>query len=176
MTALYHGTSSRRWNAIRKQGILRKAELGDQCVSLTDDYRVARYFADNACSGDEAMGRPGSKPVILKIDVSGLDAHPHSSAVWGEGLCDWERETACWEDVPLDRVSVAPKPKAVRYDGDVYQIVRGNPDEVLAFAMRLGNGRWSLTDTRDVRIGKGTWDNPKEVAAAFDALPPMKDP
>lgn len=176
MTILLHGTSSVRWAAIRKAGVLRRAELGDKCVSLTDDRRVARYFADNACSADHAEGRDKSKPVVLRVDVTGLDAAPHSSRVWGEGECDWERETACWEDVPLDRITVEPKARAVRYDRDVYQIMRDEPDRVLAFAMRLGNGRWSLADVNDQRIGRSTWDNPKQVAEAFDALPPEKNP
>lgn len=166
--SLYHGTSSVRWNAARKSGVLRRAPFGDTCVSMTDDYRVARYFADMACSSEE-----GGKPVILRVDATGLDARPFSSQVW-EGLdCDWERETACWEDVPIDRVAVVPAAKAHRYDKDVYRIQREG-DEVLAFAMRLSNDRWSLTDTNDRRIGKGTYGSPKEVAAAFDALRPEK--
>jgi hypothetical protein len=170
-TILLHGTTSTRWAAIRKEGVLRIAPQGDRCVSLTDDHRVARYFADNACAGDVAMGRRGARPVVLAVDVTGLDARPHSSAVWGEGECDWERETACWEDVPIERVSLVPPARTVRYDGDVHRIQRDG-EAVLAFAMRLSNGLWSLADVNDRRIGRASYRTPKEVARAFDALRP----
>jgi hypothetical protein len=173
-TILYHGTTARRWRMIRREGVLRRAPFGDTCVSLTDDYRVARHFADNSCSAEIADGDdPKAKPVVLRVDASGLRTEAFSSATWGEGVCDWERETACWEDVPLHRVAAVPPAKAVRYDRDVYRIQRGG-DDVLAFAMRLSNGRWALCDTDDRRLDGRTYDGPKEIAAAFDALPPDK--
>lgn len=96
---LYHGTSSPRWASIQRDGVLRVAPFGDQCISLTDSREVADYFAANACSGDE-----GGSPVILTVNADGLNAAPFVSAVWDD--CSWERETACWEDIPLDRVEV----------------------------------------------------------------------
>lgn len=97
---LMHGTSSTHWDSIRQDGVLRRATLGDLCVSLTDDVHVARYHAANCCSWS------GGTPVVLIVDVEGLDARPHSSSVWGDGGCDWEREIACWDDVPLERITV----------------------------------------------------------------------
>lgn len=164
---LMHGTSSTHWDAIRSDGVLRRATCGDLCVSLTDDVHVARYHAANCCSWS------GGTPIVLVVDVDGLDARPHSSAVWGEGGCDWERETACWDDVPIERISVLepaaqPRPKArsVRYDKDTHRIQIG--DEVVALAQRLTNDRWVLNDMNDRRMEKRSHASPKEVAAAYD--------
>lgn len=61
--------------------------------------------------------------------------------------------------------------KAVRYDADVYRIQRDD-DEVLAFALRLSNGLWSLADMSDKRIGRASYRTPKEAARAFNDLTP----
>lgn len=162
---LYHGTSSELWKAIKKEGLLKRAPTGDQCVSLTSDYKVARYFAEMSCKGDT-----GGSPIILKVNVEGLNAQPFSSGVWGEGECNWEEEIACWDDIPLSRVELLPAAKAVRYDAIAYRIER---DGVLvAMALQLGNGLWSLNDVDEKKIGKRNYKSPKEVAAAFDALLP----
>lgn len=164
---LYHGTSSVRWNAVRRDGVLRRAPFGDQCVSLTDDIHVARYFARNACCSEE-----GGEPVVLAVDVADLDAEPFVSGVWGEDhSCEWENETACWEDVPLSRVTLVEPlipARAVRYDRDSQRIQRG--DEIVAMAMRLANDRWCLNDMSDRRIGGRTYASPKEVVADYERL------
>lgn len=169
---LYHGTSSVRWDAVRREGMLRTAPFGDQCVSLTDDVHVARYFAQNACASEE-----GGRPVVLVVDAEGLDAEPFVSGVWGEDhSCEWESETACWEDVPIHRITVHEmepemtdqKTRAVRYDKDTYRIQKG--DDVVALAQRLTNDRWVLVDTNDHRLEKRSHAKPKDVAAAYDAL------
>lgn len=164
---LYHGTSSVRWDAVRRDGVLRKAPFGDLCVSLTDDIHVARYFAINACAAED-----GGEPVVLAIDVEGLDARPYVSEVWGaEHSCEWESETACWDDVPLDRITIVEPlipARAVRYDRDSQRIQRG--EEIVAMAMRLANDRWWLTDMRDRRIGKRTYASPGEAVADYERL------
>lgn len=169
---LYHGTTSTRWSGMQADGVLRRAPLGDLCVSLTDDYRVARYFAENSCSAEAAEG-VSSDPVVLLVDVTGLDARPHSSAVWGEGECTWERETACWEDVPISRVSPVPPARAVRYDAIAYRIQRG--DEIVAMALQLANDRWAIHDLSDRRIDRATYATPKAAADSFERAPPNKE-
>lgn len=57
---------------------------------------------------------------------------------------------------------------AVRYDKDAYRIQRG--DDIVAMALRLANGAWSLYDTSDRRLSKRTWTKPAEVAKAFDEI------
>ena len=69
-----------------------------------------------------------------------------------------------------ERTEVPPPAKAVRYDADVYRIQRD--DEVLAFALRLSNGLWSLADVNDRRIGRASYRTPKEAAQAFNDLTP----
>lgn len=96
----YHGTCEIRWQSIQRDGWLKCAPYGDQHVSLTDCPKVARYFADLAADCDQC------EPVILGVDASGLQTEPFVSAVW-EG-CEWERETACLEDIPLSRLRVTP--------------------------------------------------------------------
>ncbi len=162
---LFHGTSSELWKKIKKDKLLKRAPSGDQCVSLTSDYKVARYFAEMSCKGDA-----GGTPVILKVNAEGLNAQSFSSAVWGERECDWEAEIACWDDIPLSRVELLPAAKAVRYDAIAYRIER---DGVLvAMTLQLGNGLWSLNDMEEKKIGKRNYKTPKEAAAAFDALLP----
>jgi RNA:NAD 2'-phosphotransferase (TPT1/KptA family) len=95
---LYHGTSSKRWESIQADGILRKAPYGDQHVSLTDTIGVARYFAELAADCDEC------EAVVLSVDAEGLNTEPFVSNAFEE--CEWERETACLEDIPLSRVSL----------------------------------------------------------------------
>lgn len=164
---LYHGTSSVRWDAVRREGVLRRAPFGDQCVSLTDDIHVARYFARNACASEE-----GGRPVVLAVDVEGLDAEPFVSGVWGaDHSCEWESETACWEDVPLSRITLVEPlvpARAVRYDRDSHRIQRG--EEIVAMAIRLANDRWCLNDVSDRRIGGRTYASPKEVVADYERL------
>lgn len=168
---LLHGTSSVRWASILKDRLLRTAPFGDRHVSLTDDIEVARYWTRMACSAD-----PGSTPVVLRVDATGLPTEAFSSQVWGEGECDWESETACLVDVPIDRITVHElepdmtdtKTRAVRYDKDTYRIQQG--DDVVALAQRLSNDRWVLVDTNDHRLEKRSHAKPKDVAAAYDAL------
>lgn len=162
---LFHGTSSELWKAIKEEGFLKRAPVGDQCVSLTSDYKVARYFAEMSCKGDA-----GGTPIILKVNAEGLNAQPFSSKVWGEGECDWEAEIACWEDIPLSRIGLLPAAKAVRYDAIAYRIERDGA--LVAMALQLGNGLWSLNNTEEQKIGKRNYKSPKEAAVAFDALLP----
>lgn len=96
---LYHGTSVKRWDSIQSDGVLKKAPYGDQHVSLTDDPKVAAYFAELAADCDECDG------VILAVDADGLETEPFVSNAFED--CEWERETACLEDIPLARVSLA---------------------------------------------------------------------
>lgn len=167
----FHGTSSVRWASIQADGLLRKARFGDQHVSLTDDIEVARYWTQMACSTDE-----GATPVVLRVDTTGLPTEPFSSVVWGDGECDWESETACMVDVPIDRVTVhefepvvvPTVARAVRYDKNTHRIQRG--DEIVALAQRVGNDRWVLNDMHDRRMNKATYAKPKDVAAAFEKM------
>lgn len=88
-----------RWQSILRDGLLRASKVGDKHVSLTTDPSVAKYFADLASRDDD------SEPIILAVDVGGLPIEPFSSSVWGAGKCDWEKEIACLEDVPTDRIN-----------------------------------------------------------------------
>ncbi len=168
---LFHGTSSTRWASIQKDHTLKVAPFGDRHVSLTDDIEVARYWTRMACSAD-----PGSTPVVLRIDTRGLPTERFSSEVWGEGECDWESETACLVDVPIDRIVVqetTPDKKdrttrAVRYDKDTHRIQQG--DDIVALAQRLSNNRWVLNDRNDQRMEKRTHSTPRQVARAYDEI------
>ncbi len=105
---LYHGTSLDRAGSIMRDGVIRRARHGVQCVSLTDDPKVAHYFAALAADADR------STPVIIPVDGArlkrdGFELESHSDPVWGEGVCDWECETACWQDIPLDYTRGLPK-------------------------------------------------------------------
>lgn len=108
----FHGTSLKRWKEIQESRFLKRAPCGDLCVSMTSDLAVAHYFADLAVQGDLGYGLGSSLasrengPIVLVVETRGLNVAPFSSLAWGEnGECDWERETAYWEDIPICRVS-----------------------------------------------------------------------
>lgn len=59
--------------------------------------------------------------------------------------------------------------KLERFDKDCYRIVERT--SVVAFALRLTNDRWRLTDVDDTSIlGNQSFDKPKDVLAAWQAL------
>jgi hypothetical protein len=99
---LYHGTSRARLLSILHDGVIRVAPTGVRCVSLTDSFDVARYFAGIAAQCDLDEGRGDGEAVIVFIAADRVDAQPFSDPVWGDGECDWERERAVWSDVPAD--------------------------------------------------------------------------
>lgn len=108
----YHGTSLQRASSIMRDGVIKVAPHGVKCVSMTDDARVACYFAALAADCD------GSVPVILPIDADrlrtdGFDIELFEDQVYGEGECAWERETACWQDIPISYMPIeATRPEA----------------------------------------------------------------
>lgn len=95
---LYHGTSVKRWESIQRDGVLRIAPYGDQHVSLTTSVSVARHFAELAAECDDCAA------IVLMVDERDVQAEPFSSDVWGEGECDWEKERACFDDIPLAKI------------------------------------------------------------------------
>ncbi len=109
---LYHGTSLDRAVKIMAEGVIRVAPCGVKAVSMTDDPRVAHYFAALAADCDN------SAPVILPLDADrltadGYDLEPFSDPVWGDDKCAWERETVCWRDIPLSYAAMdATRPEA----------------------------------------------------------------
>lgn len=101
---LYHGTTILRHERMKLMGFVQPAPYGDQHVSLTDCPKVASYFALNSYQQDDEdeLGM-----VILETHTGALERHglsvaPFSSAVWGPGKCDWEREYACADPIPID--------------------------------------------------------------------------
>lgn len=59
--------------------------------------------------------------------------------------------------------------KLERYDKDCYRIFEGG--SVVAFALRLSNDRWRLSDLDDFPLlGRKSFDKPKSVLAAWEAL------
>jgi hypothetical protein len=59
--------------------------------------------------------------------------------------------------------------KLERFDKDCYRIVEGG--SVVAFAIRLSNDRWRLSDVDDFPLlGNRSFDKPKDVLAAWQAL------
>lgn len=170
MTVLYHGTSSVRWRSIQADGLLKTAPYGDRHVSLTDDLEVARYWTRMACLSEE-----GGTPVVLKVDVDGLPTQAFSSQVWGEGACDWESETACMVDIPVERIIVHEErpdmtmpARAIRH-ADGLQRIQGDA-EILAHARRDADGGWRLEDAAGGPIGSESYETPSDAADAFDVL------
>lgn len=108
---LYHGTSIRNWDFIRLSGELKPAEHGDQHVSFSTCPEVAAYFANLSWA---VYDGDGIGMIILETHTGALDRHglvaePFSSAVWGEGQCDWEKEYAVSKPVPLSIIRVYSK-------------------------------------------------------------------
>jgi len=104
---LFHGTTARRWQGIQEDRLLRVAPLGVNAVSMSDDPRVALYFARMAVYVElsERLGL-NAEPIILAVDAKALLSEGYklerfSDPIWGQGNCDWEREVVCWTDVPL---------------------------------------------------------------------------
>ena len=59
--------------------------------------------------------------------------------------------------------------KLERYDKDCHRIVEGG--SVVAFAIRLSNDRWRLSDIDDFPLlGRKSFDKPKSVLAAWEAM------
>lgn len=59
--------------------------------------------------------------------------------------------------------------KLERFDKDCYRIVEAG--RVVAFALRLTNDRWRLSDIDDVPLlGRKSFVKPIEVLAAWEAL------
>ena len=107
---LYHGTSTHRLRDILHENRLRRfTKRSVRKVSLTTDPSVARYFAYLAALRDRKT-QPGARPAVLVIDGDGLieagyDLESHSDPEHGAGLCDWDKEIACRQDIKgLDRV------------------------------------------------------------------------
>jgi 8-oxo-dGTP diphosphatase len=126
-----------------------------------------------------AADRPGDE-VELVAYVGEIDGEPVIAA---------EIVEAAWLDVDRPQLPIAQsivdhvlpalrlrpgvppeKTRLVRYDADAQRIQRG--DAVVAMALRLANDRWCLTDANDRRIGRMTYDTPKDVLKAYDALAP----
>lgn len=108
---LYHGTSIRNWDFIRLSGELKPAKYGDQHVSFSTCPEVAAYFAHTAWGIDDWSG---IGMIVLETHTGalgrhGLVAEPFSSAVYGEGQCDWEKEYAVMQAVPLSILRVHSK-------------------------------------------------------------------
>jgi len=107
---LYHGTSTKRLQAIFAEGILRCKFTGSRrTVSLTPGLAVAEYFAQNAVAGD-SMTHPGtvghpivvSAPVVLKLSLGReYRLRRWSDSFWGSGQCDWEQEIECFQHIVL---------------------------------------------------------------------------
>lgn len=107
---LFHGTSTRRWRRIQKDGLLRVAPVGLRVISMSEDPRVALHFAEMAVFGDRYDSpRCRTGPIILAVNAKALLSKGYelvrlSDPVWGEGACDWELEVASRINVPLDFV------------------------------------------------------------------------
>lgn len=59
---------------------------------------------------------------------------------------------------------------AKRYNKDVYRIVKDDGaggGEIVGFAIRLTNEKWSMTDTEDRSLDRVQYGSPKEVAERF---------
>lgn len=70
---LYHGTSTRRFKTILKEGILRTSNPGEPTIALTTERSVTEYFACNVVAGhrhdhpeDESSG------TVLVLDAEWL--------------------------------------------------------------------------------------------------------
>lgn len=105
-SVLWHGTSLDRAAKIMRDGELRVARFGVEAVSMTDDPMVALYFAKLAADTDRGT------PVILAIDAAqlradGFELEPFEDDVWGDGQCAWERETVCWQNIPVKYLTPA---------------------------------------------------------------------
>jgi len=110
--ALFHGTSTPRWQSIQQDGALRLPSSGYRKISLTTDRSVAEYWAKLAPIVDRKEGRGDGPGVILVLSHSALETGGHwltefSDDVWGAGECDWEREVACWSEIDIAQVMVA---------------------------------------------------------------------
>ena len=105
---IYHGTSLRIWRKIKDCGYLNPAPQGDMHVSFSCCSMVAARFALNAYQigefegEDDGVGLVVLRAWVPKLERYGLKLFPYSSPVWGEGECDWEREIACSEPVPIN--------------------------------------------------------------------------
>lgn len=106
---LYHGTSILRWSRIQLTGFLEPAPMGDEHVSFTTDLSVARYFAHCAWStpDEDEIGMVVLKTTNRELALVGLSVEPFSSEVWGPGECDWEKEMACENAVPIEVLDIA---------------------------------------------------------------------
>jgi hypothetical protein len=118
---LYHGTSTRRFKTILKEGILRTSNPGEPTIALTTERSVTEYFACNVVAGDRHdHPEDESSGTVLVLDAEWLlslnyDLAVFQDTIWGEGECDWENEIACWNDIELlDEVLIAVEPVAPR--------------------------------------------------------------
>jgi hypothetical protein len=120
--ALFHGTSTPRWQSIQQDGALRLPSSGYRKISLTTDRSVATYWAKLASIVDRKEGRGDGPGVILVLSHSALETSGHwltefSDDVWGAGECDWEREVACWSEIDIAQVMVAQSSSGGRHRG-----------------------------------------------------------
>ena len=77
---------------------------------MTSELNVAAYFSRNREEIDH------TRPVIIRVDAFrlieiGYEIERFEDNFWGEGRCAWEREFACWEEIPVEHVSL--------YDGAI---------------------------------------------------------
>jgi len=101
---LYHGTSILRLNRMHLTGYLEPAPMGDKHVSFTTSKSVACYFAHCAwlTPDEDEIGMVVIETTNRELASLGLSIEPFSSEVWGPGECDWEKEMACKDAVPIE--------------------------------------------------------------------------
>lgn len=95
---LYHGTCLP--DKILRDGVLERAVLGYECISLTRSLDVAKYFA---VMQREEYDETGGVFVFRRSDLiqAGYDLVPFHDPLFGEEARD-EQEEQIWDDIPLD--------------------------------------------------------------------------
>lgn len=95
---LYHGTCLP--DKILRDGVLERAVLGYECVSLTRSLDVAKYFA---VMQREEYDETGGVFVFRRADLinAGYDLVPFHDTLFGDEARD-EQEEQIWADIPLD--------------------------------------------------------------------------
>jgi hypothetical protein len=96
---IYHGTSVSRFVSILDDRKILRSRSGK--IAFTIDKKVASYWAVRSAKLDGSANRG----LILIFDSAAIEAAgytltPYSDPIWGVGVCDWEKEVACWSDLP----------------------------------------------------------------------------
>jgi hypothetical protein len=120
---LYHGTHLPQH--ILGDGVLRRAPLGYECVSLSRSYDAAYYFASLGRGPEEDERLCGifvfSRAKLVEL---GFELVPFHDPIFGEHARD-EEEEQVWADIPLDCDAL------VRLDLLDPKMIVGTRDELL---------------------------------------------